>query len=694
MNTVVNNGTVEFTGSGNQSMAAPTNGGSANLSVCTNLVLSGGGVKSLANPTSVSGTITLNSDTTLNTGTSSFTVSAASANSIAGVITGSGQFIKTGAGTLTLSAASGNNTAHTYTGATTISAVGSGTINVTGLNGITVAALSRGTQVVTFSSVTPANGTYKLLPSSLVVSTQSFSHNADASKVVTFDYATSTVTVISATITTATITPTTYCVGDAVTVTFTSNTVLSGTYTAQLSDVAGSFSAPVNIGSSSTATILATVPNSTPTGSGYRIRVVNIGNTIVGSDNGSDLTINQPTLPVFTAVAPICAGASLSPLPTTSNNGYAGTWAPALNSMATTTYTFTPTSGQCATTATLTITVNPILTPTFTAVDPICAGAVLNALPTVSNNGYTGTWSPALNNMATTTYTFTPSIGECATTTTLTIVVNQNITPLFAAVPDFCLDELPVNPLPTTSLNGYTGTWSPAFNPTATTTYTFTPTPGQCATTATLTIAVATTGCESVVNLKVFIQGYYDELNPGMMKSVKFNQDNVSPLDEVEDLTVELYDSLTLDLVTSTTATLKTDGTLECIFDDAQDGSFYIVVKGSNLVETWSAAPQAVGSTQGMPLDYDFTSSESQSFTDNSQPSVVEVEPGIWAFYSGDINQDEIVDSGDVVDVANDSDVAEFGVIVTDITGDGVVDSFDFSMVSNNSDAVIYTQRP
>ena len=63
--------------------------------------------------------------------------------------------------------------------------------------------------------------------------------------------------------------------------------------------------------------------------------------------------------------------------------------------------------------------------PTFTAVSPICAGDTLSALPTISNNGITGTWSPALDNATTTTYTFTPSPSECALPTDLTITVNQ-----------------------------------------------------------------------------------------------------------------------------------------------------------------------------------------------------------------------------------------------------------------------------
>jgi hypothetical protein len=46
-------------------------------------------------------------------------------------------------------------------------------------------------------------------------------------------------------------------------------------------------------------------------------------------------------------------------------------------------------------------------------------------LPTTSNNGITGTWSPALDNTKTAVYTFTPAAGQCATTRTWTITVND-----------------------------------------------------------------------------------------------------------------------------------------------------------------------------------------------------------------------------------------------------------------------------
>jgi gliding motility-associated-like protein len=203
------------------------------------------------------------------------------------------------------------------------------------------------------------------------------------------------------------------------------------------------------------------------------------------------ITVNPVVIPTFTQVAPICAGATLSALPTTSNNGITGTWSPALNNTATTTYTFTPGANQCATTTTttMTITVSPAVTPTFTQVPAICVGTALSALPTTSNNGITGSWSPALNNTATTTYTFTPATGQCAATTTMTITVNQPVSPAFTAVSPVCIGSV-IAPLPTISNNGINGSWSPALDNTTTTTYTFTPVAGQCAGTATMTIVV------------------------------------------------------------------------------------------------------------------------------------------------------------------------------------------------------------
>ena len=201
------------------------------------------------------------------------------------------------------------------------------------------------------------------------------------------------------------------------------------------------------------------------------------------------------TVPSFSFNTSYCSGANIAALPTISDNGITGTWSPAINNTATTTYTFTPSIGQCATTTTKTITINANVTPSFASVGPYCSVDAIPALPTSSTNSpaITGTWSPAINNTITTTYTFTPSLGQCATTATKIITINAPVAPSFAAVGPYCSgDAIPALPTSSTNSPAITGTWSPAINNTATTTYTFTPSIGQCATTAAITVSIET----------------------------------------------------------------------------------------------------------------------------------------------------------------------------------------------------------
>lgn len=102
--------------------------------------------------------------------------------------------------------------------------------------------------------------------------------------------------------------------------------------------------------------------------------------------NGCSVTLlatinytNTIITPTFTQVAPICFGSPLSPLPTTSTNGITGTWSPAINNTATTTYTFTPPIGFCPTaTTTMTIEVGSCcVTPITTFNNQINASTLL-----------------------------------------------------------------------------------------------------------------------------------------------------------------------------------------------------------------------------------------------------------------------------------------------------------------------------
>ena len=73
---------------------------------------------------------------------------------------------------------------------------------------------------------------------------------------------------------------------------------------------------------------------------------------------------------------------------------------------------------------------------------------------------------------------------------------------------------------------------------------------------------------------------------------------------------------------------------------------------------------------------------------------MVLVDSGIWAFFSGDINQDEVIDGTDLVDISNDLDNSAFGFLTTDLNGDGSVDNSDLPYPSNNSDNSVFSLHP
>ncbi|MCB2220634.1 MAG: T9SS type A sorting domain-containing protein [Bacteroidetes bacterium] len=203
-------------------------------------------------------------------------------------------------------------------------------------------------------------------------------------------------TISAQTISTGAISGSPFCSGSSVSVPYskTGPFVSGNVFTAQLSDASGSFTSPVSIGSvvsNTGGTIPATIPISTVSGTGYRIRVVSSNPPVTGSDNGTDLVIETtpsitdmtdtvltnvgfsvtpingidgivPTGTTYSWPAPIVTGgmtggAASSGSPTS----ISGTLTNLTSTPQTATYTVTPTSGSCTgNTFTLIITVNPI----------------------------------------------------------------------------------------------------------------------------------------------------------------------------------------------------------------------------------------------------------------------------------------------------------------------------------------------
>ena len=150
---------------------------------------------------------------------------------------------------------------------------------------------------------------------------------------------------------------------------------------------------------------------------------------------------------------------------------------------------------SCILNASQNITINPLTKPTFSLTPSQCENSVAQILQSTSNNSITGTWNPASVNtsaLGKTTYTFTPTTGQCATTETMEITIKPNVTPTFTLIDNFCVNSL-AQPLPTTSDNSILGTWSPSSivtsNP-GSTTYQFAPDANQCASGISKTITV------------------------------------------------------------------------------------------------------------------------------------------------------------------------------------------------------------
>ena len=71
------------------------------------------------------------------------------------------------------------------------------------------------------------------------------------------------------------------------------------------------------------------------------------------------------------------------------------------------------------------VNVTNYILPTFTITDSVCLGSDSFTLPTVSNEGITGTWDKTVNTLITETYTFVPSTNQCALPVTKTIIVKE-----------------------------------------------------------------------------------------------------------------------------------------------------------------------------------------------------------------------------------------------------------------------------
>ena len=154
-----------------------------------------------------------------------------------------------------------------------------------------------------------------------------------------------------------------------------------------------------------------------------------------------------------------------------------------------------------------------------------------------------------------------------------------------------------------------------------------------------------------------------------------------------DSITVSLRSSVSPYNIIDSKTNLSDDynGVFNCF--NAPDGTYYIVVNHRNSIETWSKNPIAF--TVGNFDYYDFSTAATQAYGDNQVLKL-----GSYCIYSGDVNQDFVVDVTDGSIVDNDALNFAFGYIPSDVNGDNVTDLADGSIVDNNASNFVTSISP
>lgn len=450
--------------------------------------------------------------------------------------------------------------------------------------------------------------------------------------------------------------------------------------------------------------------------------------TVSGCTKTATATVNVTTvnITISPSTASICPGGSVT---LTASGGTTYLWAPGgattaavtVSPASTTTYTVTSSSGGCPGSATRLVTVNPSVTAGIniapTPGNSICSGTSVLFTATVSNGGASPfyQWTRNGSTVGTNANTFSTSllnngdIISCTLTSNATCVTNPTVVsnPVtmtvsggLPTISSFTPTTGPSGTSVTISGTNFVGVSAVKFNGTNAA---FTV---NSSTQITATVpAGATTGLISVTNncgtgnssgnftigtananllLQVLLQGFY--IGGGQM--IPVNSPSLNPL-SCDTITVSLASaSAPYNILYSNKDTISVSGIGVFTFPGAVVGSsYYIVVNHRNSLETWSATPVAFSSSG---ISYNFQNSAAQAFGSNQ----ANLGGGKFGLYSGDTNQDDLVEATDFSDVENGVQAFLFGYVVTDLNGDGLVEASDYSLVENNSLLFLFSATP
>jgi PKD repeat protein len=180
--------------------------------------------------------------------------------------------------------------------------------------------------------------------------------------------------------------------------------------------------------------------------------------------------------------------------------------------------------------------------------------------------------------------------------------------------------------------------------------------------------------CSVTLNLNVLIEGFYQS-NGKLAAAI---DSVVSPF-MCDSITIELHSAANpYSTVYIDKKTIDRFGNGVFTFPSNLLGqTLYIVVRHRNSIQTWSSLPVLFNN---LSIAYSFSDNTTKAFGNNLK----NLGNGYFAIYSGDVDQNGVVDTSDFSIVENNMQQFLTGYLPSDVTGNKITESSDGSVVENN----------
>jgi hypothetical protein len=193
--------------------------------------------------------------------------------------------------------------------------------------------------------------------------------------------------------------------------------------------------------------------------------------------------------------------------------------------------------------------------------------------------------------------------------------------------------------------------------------------------------------CGRNLSIQVFIEGLY---NTSGQMTASSNGNGAAFGETIADqVTIELHSAANYDnLVYSfQNVSLSTAGLANVLVPVELISDYYITIKHRNSISATSALPVAFSASA---VSYNFSDAASKAYGSNQKL----VGEGIWALYTGDINQDGYIDGTDLILADNAAANLLSGYIPPDNDGNGIVDLYDVNLIEVNASGFIKAVFP